>query len=147
MVWLTFFMSSLCNFFFKGGTEYFVEPSILTFVNHGCNGTFNMLDWSAFRSWRNDKEGVIVTEMNATVDDYESYRENMYDIFTDRPIAHSALSYAVASRDTKAGEEITIFYVSGLEAWIQQSEDLKSICSGETPGFITQTESDSKDVE
>ena len=143
-------MSSLCNFFFKGGTEYFVEPSILTFVNHGCNGTFNMLDWSAFRSWRNDKEGVIVTEMNATVDDYESYRENMYDIFTDRPIAHSALSYAVASRDIKAGEEITsnyIFYVSGLEAWIQQSEDLKSICSGETPGFITQTESDSKDVE
>ena len=39
--------------------------------------------------------GVIVTEMNATVDDYESYRENVYDIFTDRHIAHSAFSYAV----------------------------------------------------
>jgi hypothetical protein len=118
-------------------------------VNHGCNGTFNILDWSTFRFWKNGNEGAIVTEMNATVDDYESYRENVYDIFTDRHIAHAALSYTVASRDIKAGEEITsnyIFYVSSLEAWIEQSEDLKSICSGKTLGFITQTEADSKNV-
>jgi hypothetical protein len=122
----------------------------MTFVNHGCNGTFNILEWSAFASWKNDEEDAIVTEMNATVDEYEPFRENVYDVFTDRHIAHAALSYDVASRDIKAGEEITSNYISfssEIDYWLVDAMELKSICSGETSGFITQTESDSKGVE
>lgn len=129
-----------------GGTEYFVESSILTFVNHGCNGTYNMMDWNEYNRWVNGDEDVIVTEMNATIDHYYDYHESVYDIYTDRHITHSALSYAVASRDIKAGEEITsnyVNYVSNFESWLLQAKDLKSICSGEDVGFITKAEADS----
>ena len=122
-----------------------MESSILTFGNHGCNGTYNIMDWNEYNRWV--KEGVIVTEINATIDHYEDYHENVYDIYTDRHITHSALIYSLASRDIKAGEEITsnyVFYATDFESWLEHTKDLKSICRGDDVGFITKAEADSQ---
>ena len=115
----------------------------MTFSNHGCDGSFNVLDWTTYEAWiRNDKWS-IVTEQNATMDFYEPFREDVYDIFTDRHIPHSALTYTVAARDIKAGEEILsnyVFYVTDIDHWVKEVEDLKRVCRGEDVGFITKSE-------
>jgi len=58
----------------------------------------------------NGDEGAIVTEQNATVEDYEPYRK-VYDIRRDRHVAQEEKSYNVAGRDIKAGEEILCNYI------------------------------------
>ena len=150
IVCLTIFITLFWDLFSKGGREYFVESSILTFSNHGCDGTYNIMDWDEDNRWVNGNEGAIVTEMNATVDDYEDFRDNVYDIYTDRHNAHSALTYSVASRDIKSGEEITSNYVSftsDFEAWLDDVKDLMIICRGEGVGIVTKTEAESKSDE
>ena len=123
----------------KGGAEYFVEPSIMTFSNHGCNGTFNVLNWMTYKAWVNGVEGVLsVTEQNATIEDYDTY-ETVYDIFRDRHVVQGALSYDVAGRDIKAGEEMLCNYIFYGKTY-EEALDLKSVCSGEDVGFITKSE-------
>jgi len=115
----------------------------MTFSNHGCDGSFNVLDWVTYASWIDGEERAIVTELNVTKDDYEPFRDEVYDIFTDRHIMHSALTYVVASRDIKAGEEILsnyVFFVSSFDDWWDEVEELKRICRGEDVGFITMAE-------
>jgi hypothetical protein len=127
----------------QGGEEYFVEPTIMTFTNHGCDGSFNILDWKTYEAWIRNDEFAIVTEQNATIDMYEPFRDEVYDIYTDRHISHSALEYTVAARDIKAGEEILsnyVFYGCDGEAWLSEVEDLRRLCLGEDVGFITKLE-------
>mmetsp|Transcript_3802 Transcript_3802/g.7280 ORF Transcript_3802/g.7280 Transcript_3802/m.7280 type:complete len:120 (-) Transcript_3802:32-391(-) len=115
----------------------------MTFSNHGCDGSFNVLDWTTYDAWRNNEEWAIVTEQNATMDQYEPFRDEVYDIYTDRHVAHSALEYTVASRDIKAGEEILsnyVDYVTDIDHWLDELEDLKRVCRGEDVGFITKSE-------
>jgi len=114
----------------------------MTFVNHGCNGTFNTLDWRSYENWVNGDEGAIVTEQNATVEDYEPYRK-VYDIRRDRHVAQEEKSYNVAGRDIKAGEEILCNYIF-YDTIYQTALDLKSVCSGEDVGDITKAEVASK---
>ena len=116
----------------------------MTFVNHGCNGTFNTLHWMTHEAWVNGVEGAIVTEQNATVEHYEPF-ENVYDIFRDRHVAQGALSYDVAVRDIIAGEEILCNYIF-YENTYETAVNLKSVCSGEDVGDITKAEVASKGV-
>jgi len=110
----------------------------MTFVNHGCNGTFNTLHWMPYEAWVNGDEGTIVTEKNATVKDYEPYGK-VYDICRDRHVAQEAVSYDVAARDIKAGEEILCNYIFFGHIY-ETALDLKSICSGDDVGDITKAE-------
>ena len=131
----------------KGAKEYFVEPSIMTFTNHGCNGTFNALDWKAYENWVEGHKGAIVSEQNATADKFEEYREEVYDMFADRHIKNVALGYNVATRDIKAGEELLdnyVYYVSSRDEWFSESKELKDICNGVDVGYITKSEIGSK---
>ena len=82
----------------------------MTFVNHGCNGTFNTLHWITHEAWVNGDERVIVTEQNATVEHYKPHKK-VYDISRDRHFAQAGISYDVATRDIKAGEEILCNYI------------------------------------
>ena len=117
----------------------------MTFVNHGCNGTFNTNNWVNHEAWVIGDERAIVTEQNATVEHYE-YTEKIYDIFRDRHLAQTAISYDVATRDIKAGEEILCNYIFFSEDDYQIALDLKSVCSGEDVGDITKAELASKGV-
>ena len=108
----------------------------MTFVNHGCNGTFNILDGFL-------RESAFVTEQNATLDDFRYVKDEVYNIFYDRHVMHSALSGQYVSRDIKAGEEILssyVHYTSNPELWYKEVQFLKLLCSGEEVGFITKAE-------
>lgn len=120
-----------------GGEEYLVEPTFMTFVNHGCNGTFNVIEWNSY------VQKHFVTEQDATPRDYSHWRDEVYDLSSDRHQYSSALMYSVATRDIKAGEEILsnyVFYTSEEHLWWQDVMSLQRICSGEEVGFITKTE-------
>ena len=95
-------------------------------------------------AWVNGVEGEIVTEQNATVEEYDTDK-NVYDMFRDRHVAQGALSYDVAVRDIIAGEEILCNYIF-YENTYETAVNLKSVCSGEDVGVITKSEVASKGV-
>jgi len=118
----------------------------MTFTNHGCNGTFNGLDWRTYQNWKKGYEWAIVTEQNATADMHEYDRQEVYDIFIDRHVKHGALVYNVAKRDIKAGEELLdnyVFFVEQYDDWFHETTELKQICNGGV-GFITRAEINAK---
>jgi len=84
-----------------------------------------------------------LTEQNATIGDYHDYRDEVFDLFTDRHMGQSALSYSVAKRDINGGEELFSDYLwlgyAGDKEWFADVMDLKKICRGEI-GFITEQE-------
>ena len=83
----------------------------MTFVNHGCNGTSNIIEWPTYKQWVDGIENAITTEQNVTRADYEVFRAEVFDLHHDRHMDHIALTYTVAKRDIKAGEEMHVLYV------------------------------------
>lgn len=124
-----------------GGKEYYVDSTIMTFVNHGCNGTFNIIDWNQFG-------GKTFTENNVTRDDAEDESDSeVYDIYSDRHVQHAALTYSVATRDIKAGEELFsnyLFYTT--ESWWDDVKRIRRMCTGKETGFITTQEMKNKEA-
>ena len=109
----------------------------MTFVNHGCNGTFNIIEWNSY------VQKYFLTEQDVTPGDYSDWRAEVYDLSSDRHQYSSGLGYSVATRDIKAGEEILsnyVFYTSEEHLWWEDVMSIKRICSGEEVGFITKTE-------
>jgi hypothetical protein len=136
---LTLFDCSLCK---KGGFEYFVESTIFTFSNHGCNGTFNTIDYPP-GEWDAD----IISEQNATLSDLQHYLDTdvpVFDIFAAR---HKLKFIFYARTDVKAGAEIFsdyLFLVTEQNAWLKETDLLKRVCRGEAVGDITANEERSK---
>jgi hypothetical protein len=117
----------------------------MTFVNHGCNGTSNIIEWPTYKQWVDGIENAITTEQNVTRDDYADFRAEVFDLHHDRHMDHIALTYTVAKRDIKAGEEMLTNYVGfsvGEELWWKEVKSLQRMCSGEEVGFITKKEKD-----
>ena len=79
-----------------------VEPGPLTFVNHGCNGTFN-IDFMEghFTEWNVDID--TIPEAFVVSPDYHAY---------DPSMAHMVFQVAATHRDVKQGDEIFGNYVS-----------------------------------
>jgi len=118
-----------------GKLAYFVESDILAFLNHGCDGTYNV----------DDEVSSDITEQNA--DDSLSEERDVHDPYLDRHYFHSATSVSFALRDIKAGEELFCNYLSYTQSkeWLMTDlQELKRVCNKETVGFISQTEQDSK---
>ena len=112
----------------------------MTFVNHGCNATFNILELDAYLDFIHGVD-TIYTELNVTAADNKAWRDEVYNLYEDRHMEHSALSYPVALRDIKAEEILTNYVFYATEAyWLKDVEDLKRLCSGEEVGFITKVE-------
>ena len=126
----------------KGGYEYFVESTIFTFSNHGCNGTFNTIDYPP-GEWDAD----IISEQNATLSDLQHYLDTdvpVFDIFAAR---HKLKFIIYARTDVKAGAEIFsdyLFLVIEQNAWLKETDFLKRVCRGEAVGDITASEERSK---
>jgi len=107
----------------KGTTEYYVDSTILTFANHGCNGTINI----ASKDY-NETESTPV----------------IYDPYYDRHTRHSVNDQEYATRLIATGEEILCDYSDLAEG--DNAEDFqKSIdrmCKQEEVGDITKWESE-----
>ena len=74
---------------------------------------------------------------------YATFNDDVFDVYSARHIESDALSYTVAVRDIKAGEEIFsnyVFYAADEKAWKEDVMDLRRWCSGEDVGSITQIE-------
>ena len=117
----------------------------MTFVNHGCNGTSNIIEWPTYKQWVDGIENAITTEQNVTRADYEVFRAEVFDLHHDRHMDHIALTYRVAKRDIKAGEEIFanhVYYTVGDEQWREEVKSIQRMYSGEEIGFIAKKEKD-----
>ena len=115
----------------KGAEEYFVDSGIMTFVNHGCNGTFN--------TGNLDPDGM--TEQNFdTFPDIQLVKK-LYNPFADRRRRSLETSYDFALRDIKAGEEISSNYLYFSESkFEEEGMTLRRMCNGEEVGDITKFE-------
>lgn len=124
-----------------GKEAFYVDSSILTFVNHGCNGTYNVVDSYYVLS---DKERV--TEQNAKESDYFDFFEeeeyNSYNPYRLRHIHHANSNSDYSLSDIKAGEELFVDYLMFCEGtgWWDDVQHLKRMCNGEEFGFIAKRE-------
>ncbi len=127
-----FYFPSLTPYL-SGANTFMVEKSILTFINHGCNGEFNTL---ALNTLRPD-----VTEQNATPND-APVKRFVYDPLLDR--RQLSLEYMLKARkDIKAGEELFCTYVNmvvEVDEWWDYAQALKRMCNKEEVGLITLSE-------
>lgn len=121
-----------------GEDSYYVDSGIQTFVNHGCNGSFN-IDESTSKAGRNR------TEQNAKKSD--QHVDHRVDWYTYNPsrlrrLHHLSTSSEVAIRDISAGDELLSDYLDYVEGddWWDEVQELKRICNGEDVGFITKRE-------
>lgn len=103
-----------------------IEPSLWSFVNHGCNGTYNI------------GTPLNVTEVSLTTgtppnDLYDDENE-VFDPFSERHYPAWGCSDFVALRDIEAGEELfdnyLVFGGSKTEDWLDNLQELQSVCSG-----------------
>ncbi|GKY96752.1 hypothetical protein MPSEU_000634600 [Mayamaea pseudoterrestris] len=120
---------------FFGEAAYSVDASILTFLNHGCNGNFVM------------GENYSVTEMNADPakppDDFEDspFESAFYNPFVDRNIFLNMNGADTTVRDVEAGEELLDNYLRYLheDNWRWGVESFRRQCEGQA-GVITDYE-------
>jgi spermidine synthase len=114
-----------------GEREVFVDSGALTFVNHGCNGTYNIGQETDF-----DESTV---NLDALPDIVSGKNSAKYSPMIERHLFHSPVH---ALRDIKAGEEILdnyLAFTSEEESWKQDVTDLRELCTG-APGDVTNYE-------
>lgn len=115
-----------------------VDAGIMTFVNHGCNGTYNV------------GTGLEVHEMTMELGRgpegvYDAENE-VYHPFNERQYPHWDCQGFVALRDIGPGEELLDNYLvfgggdgDDIEDWDKNLRELKNLCSGGT-GSISKYE-------
>jgi hypothetical protein len=120
---------------YQGSQAHDVDPSIATFVNHGCNGTANSGE---------------VSHRYITEYDYAAYKEASYFEIYNPALDRSQRTYNcagdVALRDIEAGEEIFNNYVVfvDLADLDEYAESLRAECEGSAIGQISAYEMSSK---
>lgn len=128
-------------------TEYFgddctvVDSGILTFANHGCNGTYNM------------GQALSVTEMTADAGNQpplellQDEKSTIYDVFYDRSHWIYDSASDVMRVDVSAGSELLDNYLPFYVDWEEGVSDLLSQCQGQAVGLVVAyetTESNSR---
>lgn len=120
------------SFFHSGELEYAVDTSIMTFINHGCNGTYN-----SGNGVSKDTEYTIDT--SRAPEDVNGYVPSRYHPVVDRHMNMLLYGGDFALRDIKAGEEILNNYLdfSGdTSDWKKEVVALRAQCSGEDVGIV-----------
>ena len=114
-----------------------VEPNILSFSNHGCHGTYNVIDSNGLQERVNERH---LTEQNAKPSDHHKEDSFIFDPYHARHLKHQG--YIEAISDISPGEEIFSDYLffSDKEAFYEEVQVLKRICNGEEIGLIAKSE-------
>jgi len=128
---------------FYNGNAYFVDGSIMTYVNHGCNST-NNLGWYYLQDFN--------TQLNEQFALPETFNEIVLEKYYYNPLylrhielLHSGFDFA--SKDISNGEELFqnyLMYESTMEDFMQVGNELKILCAGFETGFVTNYESGSE---
>jgi spermidine synthase len=121
-----------------GRPSYFVDSSILTFANHGCDGSFNIDDIESLMA-------SYITDESDSSDESEDSSDHgfAFNPPLSRRILTHAISTEAALRDIKAGEELFcnyLFYAQNpnSESW---THELQELCHGDkSSGLVTQEE-------
>jgi hypothetical protein len=121
-------------------TDYFgddgtvVDSGILTFTNHGCNGTYNMgQSLSSHEMTALDASGNIQPPLELLQDD----KHTIYDVFYDRSHWIYESGSDVMRVDVAAGSELLDNYLPFYVDWEEGVEDLRSQCQGQAVGLVT----------
>uniref|UniRef100_A0A7S2HCC7 PABS domain-containing protein n=1 Tax=Helicotheca tamesis TaxID=374047 RepID=A0A7S2HCC7_9STRA len=111
-----------------------VDSSIMTFVNHGCNGTHNMGPLNG---------GTKLTELSASLDsmpgDLRDEEYILHDIVSARHLPHLLGGGDFALCDIKAGEEILNNYLdftANPDNWSKDLADLRDQCANKGTGIV-----------
>eukprot|EP00560_Eucampia_antarctica_P001782 CAMPEP_0197840080 /NCGR_PEP_ID=MMETSP1437-20131217/45396_1 /TAXON_ID=49252 ORGANISM="Eucampia antarctica, Strain CCMP1452" /NCGR_SAMPLE_ID=MMETSP1437 /ASSEMBLY_ACC=CAM_ASM_001096 /LENGTH=964 /DNA_ID=CAMNT_0043449631 /DNA_START=77 /DNA_END=2972 /DNA_ORIENTATION=- len=110
--------------------EYYVDSGIITFVNHGCNSTENIinpLNQEGFNEWTKMLDEGKITEQPYFPPFDPSY---------DRHIHHLSASLDITKRKITAGEEILSNYVGLGNNDLEEHSRIDSMCKGEKLGKI-----------
>ena len=117
---------SLLLFFIQGYPEIMVDTNVLTFRNHGCNGTYNLGAFTELTEWTAD-EDFFPREFDSAYHHWSGY-----DPFAMRIPVYTSLIQPI--REIHAGEEILGNYLtfSGAYSGFKYDlEDLRKQCGGE----------------
>jgi len=121
----TYFQLDLHCLSLQGGSATAIEPGVFSFVNHGCNGTYNM--------------GPVMAETESTFEVGQpppasvlDTRGPAYDPFAERHFQATDCQSLISVRSIRSGEELLENYLSfgGDTWWDSNLAELKSICSG-----------------
>ena len=114
--------------------EHYVDTSILTFMNHGCNGTnnfgerhFNTPDSIYGNEAHLDPNAIDVPPSSAS-------RGSIFDPVVDRNYLVFAAGNYEAKRDIHSANELYqnyLFLFADPSSWVEQVVDIKAQCSGE----------------
>jgi len=122
-----------------GEMHYTVDPGIMNFCNHGCNGTYS--------HGAADKQELGFTEMNVDLDDapedlFEEANDFVYSPVIERHLRQRLNFGDTTLRNIRQGEEILCDYLSfvGKEDWVEDVIGLRQQCSGEAVGDIQEYE-------
>ena len=112
----------------QGGYTSSVDPGILTFSNHGCNGTYNIGASSSQLS---------LTEFTADPKKPpDSIEHDLYNPWLDRNL-HFTDDIDISLRDLRKGEEILSDYLKfAADSWESDVLDLREICRGSMVGEV-----------
>jgi SET domain len=127
---------------FFGASCYSVDGSILTFLNHGCNGSNNL----------SPVEPFFVTEMTADLKklpdglEYSPFEQAVYNPFARRNHLNFMHAGDVAGRDIKAGEELLDSYLSyyTIHEWERAVLSLRAQCLAQGKGSVSEYEQSSE---
>jgi len=112
-----------------GKKHFSIASSIMTFCNHGCNGTYNIGD-----------DDYEFTEMNVDLNHAAEDVLNEAHVWSpviERHLRQTASIGDTTMRDIKKGEEILCNYLSfigELDYWKEEAMSLRDQCAGESMG-------------
>jgi hypothetical protein len=120
----------------QGHESSAVDPGIFTFVNHGCNGTYNSgtpmpYNEESFLDLPGEYEPFIMGP-----GDYQ-----VYNPFRERQDSFPSCNSNAALREIEAGEEILCNYLDFAgSAVVEAMLELHRVCTGEDVGAVTEYE-------
>jgi len=123
--------------------HYLVDSGIFTFMNHGCDESYNIVSRACELSL-GKLGGLNLTETNSRPEHYAIWKaREIFDPYLDRHLPHMKSGQLYARRDLVAGEEILdnyVFHTENEEIWYDYTRYLQRICAGEEAGEITKSE-------
>jgi len=131
--------------------EYFVDASINTFVNHGCNGTSNLGGITPYLCGKNPE--CTMLEESMTEEELRDYRTAEFDTHSPVILRHRGTfmtGFDVTLRDIHPGEELLhnyVYFESDIDDLIAEAGLLNEMCRGKSIGLIAEYEDFYEDQE
>jgi len=123
--------------------HYLVDSGIFTFMNHGCDESYNIVSRACELSL-GKLGGLNLTETNSRPEHYNIWQpREIFDPYLDRHLPHKNAWQLYARRDLVAGEEILdnyVFHTENEDVWYDYTQYLQRICAGEEAGEVTKSE-------